>query len=116
MILESKHRGNGKAVYERATDKDALQEIVHRARLTTLSLSYPYATKDRTKPYLAKQVKDRVKDYKGSRHWTYRSQRFSSEVVLYEGLYCGRKGKRYATEVVTKPRSCHRMGFEGRLR
>jgi hypothetical protein len=71
MILENKHRGNGKAVYERGTDKektDTLQEIVHRAQLTTLSLSHPRTTKDRTKPYLAKLVKGLVKDYKGNRN------------------------------------------------
>jgi hypothetical protein len=61
MILENKHRGNGKAVY-----KEALQEIIHRAQLTTLSPSHPHATEDRTKPYLAKLVKDFVKDYKGA--------------------------------------------------
>jgi hypothetical protein len=61
---------------------DALREIVYGAQLTALSPSYPYATEDRTKPYLAKPVKDLVKDYKGNRDWTYRSQRFSSEVVF----------------------------------
>jgi hypothetical protein len=66
-------------------DRDALQEIVHRAWLTTLSLSHPYTTEDRTEPYLAKLVKDLVKDYKGNRNWTYRSQRFSLEVVLTKG-------------------------------
>ena len=63
-------------------DEDALQEIVHRAQLTTLSLSHPQTTEDGTKPYLAKLVKDRVKDCKGNRDWTYRSQRFSSEIVF----------------------------------
>ena len=73
---------NDEAVYERDVDKDAMQEIVHRARLTTLSPGYPHATEDGTKPCLAKPVKDFVKDYKGNRNLTYRSQRFSSEVVL----------------------------------
>ena len=45
-------------------DKDVLQEIVHRAQLTTLSLSHPQTTKDGTKLYLAKLVKDLIKDYK----------------------------------------------------
>jgi len=76
MISVIKHHGNGRAVY-----KKALQEIVYRARLITLSLSHPHATKDRTKPYLAKLVKGLVRDYKGNRNWTYRSQRFSLEVV-----------------------------------
>ena len=47
-----------------------------------LSLNHPHATKDGTKPYLAKPIKDLVKDYKGNRDWTYRSQCFSSEVVF----------------------------------
>ena len=72
-----KHRRNGRAVY-----KKALQEIVHRARLTTLSLSHPRTTKDGIKPCLAKLVKDLVKIYKGNRNWTYRGQNFSLEVVL----------------------------------
>ena len=54
-------------------------------------------TEDGTEPYLAKLVKDLVKGYKGNKKWTCRSQRFS----LGEGLYYGRKGKGYATEVVT---------------
>ena len=45
-------------------------------------LRHPYTTKDRAKPYLAKLVKDLIKDYKGNRNWTYRNQRFSLEVVL----------------------------------
>ena len=44
---------DGKVVYEGDTDKGALQENVHGAQLTTLSLSYPYATEDGTEPYLA---------------------------------------------------------------
>ena len=63
------------------------------------TLSHPYTTEDRTEPYLAKLVKNFIKDYKENRSWIYRSQRFSLD-RLYEGLYCGRKGKRYATEVV----------------
>jgi hypothetical protein len=59
-----------------------MQEIVHRAQLTTLSLSHPQTTEDGTKLYLAKLVKGLVKDYKGNRDWTYRSQRFSSEIVF----------------------------------
>jgi len=39
-------------------------------------------TEDRTKPYRDKLVKDYIKDYKGNRNWTYRSQRFSLKVVL----------------------------------
>ena len=53
---------------QRGTDKDALQEIIHRTQLTTLSLSHPYTTKDKAKPYLAKLVKDLIKDYKGNRN------------------------------------------------
>jgi len=77
-----------------------LQEIVHRAQLTTINLSHPHTTEDRTKPYLTNPVKDLIKDYKGNRNWTYRSQYFL-EIVLTKGLYYGRKGKGYATEVVT---------------
>ena len=47
-----------------------------------MCLSHLYITKDRTKPCLAKLVKDLVEDCKGNRNWTYRSQRFSLEVVL----------------------------------
>ena len=50
MILENIYRGNGKAVY-----KETL-------------LSYPYITKDGTKPCLAKLEKGLIKDYKGSRN------------------------------------------------
>ena len=51
-------------LYERDVDKDAMQEIVYRVWLTTLSLSYPYITEDRSEPYLAKLVKDLIKDCK----------------------------------------------------
>ena len=67
---------------QRGTDEEALQEIVHRAQLTTLSLSHPHTTEDGTKPYLAKPVKGLIKDYKGNGNWTYRSQRFSSEIIF----------------------------------
>ena len=50
-----------------------------------LSLNYPYTTKDGTKLYPTKPVKGLIEDYKGSRDLTYRSQRFSSEVVLMKG-------------------------------
>ena len=59
--------------YKIREDKDALQENVHKAQLTTLSLSYPYTTKEGAEPYLAKLVKDLIRDYKGNRDWTYRS-------------------------------------------
>ena len=63
MILENKYHGNGKAVY-----KEAPQEIVHRAQLTTLSLNHPHTTEDGTEPYLAKPVKDLIKHYKENRN------------------------------------------------
>jgi hypothetical protein len=47
MILENKHR--------------------ETAKQYTKSLNYPHATKDGTKPYLAKPVKGLVRDYKGNR-------------------------------------------------
>ena len=102
----TKHHGNGRAVY-----KKALQEIVYRARLTTLNLSHPYATEDRTKPHLVKLVKDFVKDYKGSRNWTCRSQHFLG-IVLTKGLYYGYKGKGYVSEVVTIAKKLLLDGFE----
>ena len=67
--------------------------------MTTLSLNYPYTTKDRTKPYLAKLEKGPVKNYKGNRNWTYRSQRFSSEIVFTKGCTADIRA-RDATEVV----------------
>ena len=83
---------NGKAVYEGDTDKETLQEIVHRARLTTLCPSYPHATEDRTEPYLAKLVKDLVKDYK-EQELDVRSQRFSSEIVFTKGCTADARAK-----------------------
>ena len=68
--------------------------------MTTSSLNHSYATKDGTEPCPAKPVKDLIKDYKGNKDWTYRSQRFSLG-HLHEGLYRGYKGKGYATEIVT---------------
>jgi len=107
----TKHRGNGRVVY-----KKALQEIVYKAQLTTLSPSHPYATKDRTKPYLAKLVKGLIRDYKGNRNWTYRSQRFSLKIVLMKGLYYRQKDKGYAMEVVIIAEKLPPDGFKGRLR
>jgi len=69
-------------------------------QLTIISLNYPYTTKDRTKLYWDKLVKDLVKNYKENRIWIYRSQRFSLKGRLNEGLYCGHKGKGYAIEAV----------------
>jgi len=82
-------------------DKDALQEIVYRAQLTTLNLSYPHATKDRTEPCLAELVKGLIEDTRETGIGRTGSSAFSSEIVLMKGLYYGRKGKGYATEVVT---------------
>ena len=45
-------------------------------------------------------MKDFVRDYKGHRHWMYRSQYFSLRGRLNKGLYYGRKSKGYVTEVV----------------
>ena len=91
---------NDRAVYKRDVDKDVLQEIVYRAQLTTLSLSHPRTTEDRTEPYLDKLVKDLVKDYKEQELDVQEPALFLRD-RLHEGLYCGRKGKRYAMEVVT---------------
>ena len=68
-------------------------------------------TEDGTKLYLAKLVKDLIKGYKGNRNWTYRSQRFSSG-RLNKGLYCGHKGKEYATEVVIIAEKLPRMALK----
>jgi len=49
---------------------------------STVYPSHFYVTEDRTEPCLAELVKDLIEDCKGNRNWTYRSQRFSLEVVL----------------------------------
>ena len=74
-----------------------MQEIVHRPQMTTLS--HPYTTKDRTKPYLAKLVKDLIKDYKEQELDVQESALFLRD-CLYKGPYYGRRGKGYTTEVV----------------
>ena len=89
---------NDEAVYERDVDKDAMQEIVHRPQMTTLS--HPYTTEDRTEPYLAKLVKDLIKDYKEQELDVQESALFLRD-RLHERLYCGRKDKRYVMEIVT---------------
>ena len=103
---------NDKVVYERDVDKDAMQEIVYRPQMTTLS--HPYTTEDRTEPYLAKLVKDLIKDYKEQELDVQESALFLRD-RLHEGLYCRRKGKGYATEVVSNEKLSPN-GFEGRLR
>ena len=57
-------------------------------------------TKDRTKPYLNKLVKDLIKDYKEQELDIQEPALFLRD-YLYKGLYYGRKGKRYAIEVIT---------------
>ena len=56
--------------------------------MTTLSLSHPYITKNRTKPYLAKLVKDFTKDYKGNR-----SQYFSLKIIFMKGCTADTKAE-----------------------
>ena len=68
--------------------------------MTTLSLSHPRMTKDRTEPYLNKLVKDLIKDYKEQELDVQELALFLKD-HLYKRLYCGRKGKRYAMEVIT---------------
>ena len=75
-------------------------------------MSHPYATEDRTELYLAKPSERLCQGLQGSRNWTYRSQRFSSEAVSIKD-YCGRKGKRYAREAVTIAEKLSPDGFEG---
>jgi len=79
-----------------------------------LSLNYPYITKDGTKLYLAKLVKDLAKDYKGNKNWIYRSRHFL-EVVLMKGLYYRHKGKGYTIEVIITEK-LPPDGSKGRLR
>jgi hypothetical protein len=89
MILGNKYCGNSKAVY-----KEALQEIVHRAQLTT----------------------------EGPCQGLQGEQGFDvQEPALFlrgrlDGLYCGYKGKGYAMEVVTITEKLPQDGFEGQLR
>ena len=106
---------NGEAVYERDANKETPQEIVHRARPTTLSLSHPYATKDRTEPYLAKPSKGSCQGLQGEQALDVQEPALFLRDRLYEGLYCRRKGKGYATEVVSNEKLSPN-GLEGRLR
>ena len=64
-----------------------------------LSLNHPHATEDGTEPYLAKPVKDLVKDYKGNRDWTYRNQRYPSEVVFTKDIRARDMRRRRGTEL-----------------
>ena len=79
--------------------------------MTTLSLNYLYAIEDRTRLYLAKLVKDLVKDYKKNRNWMYRSQYFL-KIILIKGLYYRYKGKRYVIEVVITTKKLLLDGFK----
>ena len=94
-------------------DKDALQEIVHRAQLTTLS--HPYITKDRTKPYLAKPSEGSYQGLQGEQKLDVQESALFLGDRLHKGLYCRRKGKGYATEVVSN-KKLSPNGFKGRLR
>jgi hypothetical protein len=60
-------------------------------------------------------VKDLAKDYKEQELDVQESALFLRD-RLHEGLYCGRKGKGYATEVVITAGELLLDGFEGRLR
>ena len=83
--------------------------------MTTLSLSYSYAAKDGTKPYLAKLVKGPIKDYKEQELDVQEPALFLRD-RLYKELYCGYKGKEYTTEVVIIAKKLPPDGSEGRLR
>jgi hypothetical protein len=71
------------------------------AQLTTLSLSHPYATKDRTKLYLAKLSKGSCQGLQGEQALDIQESALFLRGGLNKGLYYGHKGKGYATEVVT---------------
>ena len=90
MTPENKYRGNGKVV-----DKDALQEIVYGAQLTTEGL---------------------CQGLQGNRNLTYRNQHFCSEVVLTKDYIMDIKDKRYTIKVVTIAKKLPPDGFEGQLR
>ena len=87
---------NGKAVY-----KETLQETVHRTQLSTLSLSHPYATEDRTEPYLAKPSEGSCQGLQGEQALDVQESALFLRGGLDKGLYCGHKDRGYATEVVT---------------
>ena len=87
MTLGIKYRGNGKAVY-----KEALQEIVHRAQLATEGPCQGLQEEQEL------DVQEPALFLRG---------------CLNKGLYYGRKGKGYATEVVTITKRLLPDGFEG---
>jgi hypothetical protein len=64
------------------------------------TLSHPYTTGDRAEPYLAKLVKDLIKDYK-EQELDIQEPALFLRGRLHKGLYCRHKGKRYTMEVVT---------------
>ena len=74
---------------------------MYRAQLTTLSLSYPYATKDRTEPYLAKLSKGSCQGLQGEQALDVQESALFLRGSLNKGLYCVHKDKGYAIEVVT---------------
>ena len=84
MIVENKHREMAKQYTKRhcktREDKDALQEIVHRAQLTT---------------------EGPCQGLQGEQEFDVQEPALFLRGRLYGGLYCGHKGKGYATEVVT---------------
>ena len=98
MTPENKYRGNGKVVYKEALQDKRRQMLCKRsyigAQLTTERvLSRVTREQEFDIQELALFLRDR----------------------LHKGLYCGRKGKRYATEVVSNEKLLPN-GFEGRLR
>jgi hypothetical protein len=70
------------------------------AQLTTLSLSHPYTTKDRTELYLAKPSKGLYQGLQGEQALDVQESALFLRGGLDKGLYYGHKGKGYATEVV----------------
>ena len=68
--------------------------------MTTLSLSHPYATEDRSEPYLAKPSEGLRQGLQGEQGLGVQEPALFLRGRLDERLYCGRKDKGYATEVV----------------
>jgi hypothetical protein len=104
MTLENKHRGNGKVVYKGTARQEKTKRHCKRsywAQLTTLSLSHPYATEDRTEPYLAKPSKGSCQGLRGEQALGVQESALFLKGSLDKGLYYGHKGKGHVTEVVT---------------
>ena len=77
-----------------------------------LSLSHLYATEDRTEPYLAELSEGPYQGLQGEQELDVQEPALFLRDRLYEGPYCRRKGKRYATEVVIIAKKLPSDGFK----